>query len=86
MLRFLPLLQYYFQVLCYLHRPATTIPQKLDSVLQDTTVRPFSGVVMITQQGKTKYLKAYGYADFAHKNAFLKSNIKGSILIPGARK
>lgn len=40
---------------------------KIDSVLQAAAVRPFSGVVMITQQGKTKYLKAYGYADFIRK-------------------
>lgn len=40
---------------------------KIDSALQSAAVRPFSGVVMITQQGKTKYLEAYGYADFTRK-------------------
>ena len=40
---------------------------KIDSLIQITTVRPFNGVILIAQDGKTKYSKAYGYSDFDKK-------------------
>jgi len=40
---------------------------KIDSLLKTTNPRGFNGVVFIQQNGKTKYEKAYGYADFNKK-------------------
>lgn len=40
---------------------------KIDSLIQTTSPRSFNGVILITQKGKTKYAKAFGYADFEKK-------------------
>lgn len=40
---------------------------KIDSLLQITSPRKFNGVVLISQKGKTKYSKEYGYSDFEKK-------------------
>lgn len=40
---------------------------KIDSLIKDSKVRPFNGVILITQNGKTKYSKAYGNANFDKK-------------------
>ncbi|NHQ92010.1 serine hydrolase [Janthinobacterium lividum] len=40
---------------------------KIDHLIQQTSPRPFNGVVLITQHGKTKYSKAFGYSDFENK-------------------
>ncbi|RZJ48702.1 MAG: class A beta-lactamase-related serine hydrolase [Flavobacterium sp.] len=40
---------------------------KIDSLIQTTSPRSFNGVILITQNGKTKYSKAFGYSDFENK-------------------
>jgi D-alanyl-D-alanine carboxypeptidase len=40
---------------------------KIDSLIQTTSPRSFNGVVLITQKGKIKYLKATGYSNFEKK-------------------
>lgn len=40
---------------------------KIDSLIQTTNPRKFNGVVLITQNGETKYSKAYGYSNFEKK-------------------
>jgi D-alanyl-D-alanine carboxypeptidase len=40
---------------------------KIDSLIQTTSPRSFNGVILITQKGKTKYSKAFGYSDFGNK-------------------
>jgi D-alanyl-D-alanine carboxypeptidase len=40
---------------------------KIDSLIQSVNPRVFNGVILITQKGKTKYLKAFGYSDFEKK-------------------
>jgi CubicO group peptidase (beta-lactamase class C family) len=40
---------------------------KIDSLIQLTNPRSFNGVILITQNGKTKYSKAFGYSDFEKK-------------------
>jgi D-alanyl-D-alanine carboxypeptidase len=40
---------------------------KIDSLIQLTNPRKFNGVVLITQKGKIKYLKAFGYSDIEKK-------------------
>ncbi|KFF01852.1 serine hydrolase domain-containing protein [Chryseobacterium luteum] len=38
--------------------------RRIDSLIQSpTSPRPFNGVILITQNGKTKYSKAYGFED-----------------------
>lgn len=40
---------------------------KIDSLILTKNPRGFNGVILITQKGKTKYSKAFGYADFEKK-------------------
>lgn len=40
---------------------------KIDSLIQTTSPRSFNGVILITQNDKTKYAKAFGYSDVEHK-------------------
>ena len=41
--------------------------KQIDSLLRTKSPREFNGVVYIQQNGKTKYAKAYGFADFNKK-------------------
>jgi len=40
---------------------------KIDSLILTTNPRKFNGVVLITQNGKTRYSKEYGFSDFEKK-------------------
>jgi len=40
---------------------------KIDSLIEAVNPRTFNGVVLISQNGKTKYSKAYGFANFDKK-------------------
>ena len=40
---------------------------KIDSLIKTTSVRPFNGTILVSQNGKIKYSKAYGYSDFVKK-------------------
>lgn len=42
---------------------------KIDSIITASTPLKFNGVVFVSQNGKTKYLKANGYKDFENKIA-----------------
>jgi D-alanyl-D-alanine carboxypeptidase len=44
---------------------------KIDSLLKTNTIRDFNGTVLISQKGKTKYSKSYGF-----KNKDLKTKLK----------
>lgn len=58
-----------------------TVPysKKIDSIITTSTPLNFNGVVLVSQNGKTKYLKANGYKDFDKKTA-LKSNDQFEIM------
>lgn len=50
---------------------------KLDSLILTKTPRIFNGTILITQNGKVKYSKAVGYADFSKKTPLtLKDNFR----------
>jgi len=50
---------------------------KIDSLIQTTSPRSFNGVILITQNGKTKYSKAYGYSNFEDKTPIsIKDNFR----------
>lgn len=40
---------------------------KIDSLIESTSPRTFSGVILITKNGKTMYSRAFGYADIDRK-------------------
>lgn len=40
---------------------------RIDSLIKRTSPRFFNGVILITKNGKTKYLREYGYSDFENK-------------------
>jgi len=37
---------------------------KIDSLIKTTNVRQFNGVILIAENGKIKYSKAYGFGNF----------------------
>ena len=41
--------------------------KRIDSLIQTTTPRIFNGVILITKNGETKYMREYGYSDFESK-------------------
>jgi D-alanyl-D-alanine carboxypeptidase len=47
--------------------PTDDYSAKIDSLIQTTSPRGFNGVILITQNGKTKYSKAFGYSNFENK-------------------
>ena len=56
-------------------QPKDDYSSKIDSLIKTTNPRPFNGVILITQKGKVKYSKAFGYSNFEQKKPFsLKDN------------
>lgn len=53
--------------------------KKIDSIIAASTPLKFNGVVLVSQNGQTKYLKANGYKDFDKKTA-LKTNDQFEIM------
>jgi D-alanyl-D-alanine carboxypeptidase len=49
------------------------INEQIDSLISTKTTKPFNGVILISQKGKTKYSKIFGYSDI-HKKESLKLN------------
>ncbi|MGB6152867.1 MAG: serine hydrolase domain-containing protein [Pricia sp.] len=50
---------------------------KIDSLIQTANPRKFNGVILITQNGETKYSRAYGYSDFDSKEPIsIKDNFR----------
>lgn len=47
---------------------------KIDSLIKTTNVRQFNGVILIAENGKTKYSKAYGFANFDKKTELIIDN------------
>lgn len=41
--------------------------ERIDSLIKTTSPRFFNGVIFISKNGETKYLKEYGYSDFENK-------------------
>lgn len=46
---------------------STTSSQKIDSIITSSEPLQFTGVVLVSRNGKTAYLKAHGYRDFDQK-------------------
>lgn len=44
---------------------------KIDSLIRTTSPRTFNGVILVTQNGKTKYSKTYGYSNFEKKTPII---------------
>lgn len=47
---------------------------RIDSLIQTSKPRSFNGVILITQNGKTKYSKAFGFANFEKKTPLTLEN------------
>lgn len=47
---------------------------KIDSLIQTTSPRTFNGVILITQNGITKYSKAHGYSNFEDRTPINTNN------------
>ena len=43
------------------------LSKKIDSIIENKNPRPFNGVIVITEKGKTKYSKALGFTNFKTK-------------------
>ena len=47
---------------------------QLDSLLQSDSVRPFNGIALVSQAGRTLYVRCSGYADTAKRNSLQLNN------------
>ncbi|MBL7978716.1 MAG: beta-lactamase family protein [Bacteroidetes Order II. Incertae sedis bacterium] len=57
--------------------PRDDYSAKIDSLIETKNPRNFNGIVLITQKGKIKYVKAIGYSDFDKKTPLtLKDNFR----------
>lgn len=76
--KFLPFIFSILFVNCNLYGQQTDdYSAKIDSLINVTSPRSFNGVILITQNGKTKYSKAFGYSDFEKKTPLtLKDNFR----------
>lgn len=45
------------------------INEQIDSLISTKTTKPFNGVILISQKGKTKYSKIFGYSDIDKKKS-----------------
>jgi CubicO group peptidase (beta-lactamase class C family) len=45
------------------------INEQIDSLISTNTTKPFNGVILISQKGKTKYSKTFGYSDIDKKES-----------------
>ena len=45
------------------------ISGQIDSLISTKTTKPFNGVILISQKGKTKYSKTFGYSDIDKKKS-----------------
>ena len=45
------------------------ISGQIDSLISTKTTKPFNGVILISQKGKTKYSKTFGYSDIDKKES-----------------
>lgn len=43
------------------------VEKQIDTLISAKTTKPFNGIILISQKGKTKYLKLYGYSDIDKK-------------------
>ena len=66
--RFLKLIFYILLICCTSYgQQKDDYTAKIDSLIQTTSPRSFNGVILITQNAKTKYSRAFGYSDFENK-------------------
>ena len=49
----------------------SNLAKRIDSLIACKTTKPFNGVILISQGGKTKYSKVHGYSDIARKRPLL---------------
>ena len=57
--------------------PIDNYAAKIDSLIQTTHPRKFNGVILITQKGKIKYSRAYGFSNFEEKTPIsIKDNFR----------
>ncbi len=70
-LRFLPFISLTLFIVCNVYgQKKNDYSSKIDSLILTKNPRSFNGVIYITEKGKTKYLKTYGYSNFETKTPF----------------
>lgn len=80
-------MKYIFFILIFLKATIVTFGQQnnvekqIDSLISTKTTKPFNGVILISQKGKTKYTKIFGYSDIDKKEPLKLNNqfVIGSI-------
>ena len=45
------------------------VDKRIDSLISTKTTKPFNGIILISQNGKTKYSKVFGFSDLDKKTA-----------------
>jgi D-alanyl-D-alanine carboxypeptidase len=53
--------------ICHAFAQRADLSLRIDSLISAKTATPFNGIIVISQNGSTKYSKALGYSDFENK-------------------
>ena len=82
--KFLFLFYLFFSVVSFSQtHKLISISQKIDLLLKTKAIRPFNGNIIIAKNGKIKYSKTLGYADFEKKTPL---NLKNQFVIGSISK
>ncbi|MNX88263.1 D-alanyl-D-alanine carboxypeptidase precursor [compost metagenome] len=57
----------FFLILSVSYGQQLNFANQIDSLIADKKTKPFNGILLISQKGKTKYSKIYGYSDIDKK-------------------
>jgi D-alanyl-D-alanine carboxypeptidase len=72
-MKFILFLLIFFKTTIVTFGQQNNVEKQIDSLISVKTTKPFNGIILISQKGKTKYSKMYGYSDIDKKKV-LKMN------------
>lgn len=72
-MKFILFLLIFFKTTIVTFGQQNNVEKQIDSLISAKTTKPFNGIILISQKGKTKYSKMYGYSDIDKKKV-LKMN------------
>ena len=72
-MKFILFLLIFFKTTIVTFGQQNNVEKQIDTLISAKTTKPFNGIILISQKGKTKYSKMYGYSDIDKKKG-LKMN------------
>jgi len=66
-MKFILFLLIFFKTTIVTFGQQNNVEKQIDTLISAKTTKPFNGIILISQKGKTKYSKMYGYSDIDKK-------------------